>query len=325
MRSISFLLLCAAVLLLPGTICAQKSANNERFIKMQQENWSKDWQDSRRYSASNRMLLITDSLSGYFGRSAQEAAEKRYGEMLESIGNNPDTLFAYALDTKRLSKEQHLQHLKERALSGFENGDGTDLTSPRNPKEAAHRRIKGRVVFMGNSITDNWYKFRPEFFKQNRFVGRGISGQTTAQMVLRFKEDVIGTGASKVVILAGTNDIAGNTGLCTFSQILSNIEIMCTMAKEYGIKVVLCSLLPAHNYIWAPDAHPERRIPEFNKCLEQFAADKRIEYINLFEILSEKENPDNINGIPDKYSKDGVHPNVEGYLLLEEALMKHLR
>ena len=299
----------------------QQAAKNQRFIKMQQENWSKDWANRRRYNASNQMLLITDSLSGHFGERARAEAAKRHSALIESIGDNPKALFAYALDRESSSKEEYLEDLKRGLLPTI----GKSSAAPTTPKSAKQRRIKGRVVFMGNSITENWYKFRPDFFKDNLFVARGISGQTTEQMVLRFKEDVICTGASKVVILAGTNDIAGNTGLCTLQSILSNIEIMCAMAKEYGIKVILCSVLPAHSYLWAPDARPDVRIPQFNTLLEEYAASQKIEYVNLFDVIADKSNPDNQNGIPAEYSKDGVHPNTEGYLLLEEALIKHLR
>ena len=105
--------------------------------------------------------------------------------------------------------------------------------------------IDNLVVFMGNSITENWSAFRPDFFQNNSFLNRGISGQTTPQMLIRFKPDVVNLNPNSVVILAGINDIAGNTGPMVISNIAENIFSMSEIAKEYGIKVYICSVLPA--------------------------------------------------------------------------------
>ncbi len=169
-----------------------------------------------------------------------------------------------------------------------------------------------RVVFMGNSITQSWLDHSSEFFKKNNYINRGISGQTTPQMLLRFRADVIQLQPKAVVILAGTNDIAGNTGPMTLEQILGNIISMVELAKANNIKVVLSSVLPAYNYPWRPGLHPDKKIPELNKLLEAYANKVHIVYLDYFSAMV-----DDRNGLPKKYSQDGVHPSMEGYKVME--------
>lgn len=198
--------------------------------------------------------------------------------------------------------------------SGQIKRDNSPINTPRDP-----------VVFMGNSITDNWVKFRPEFFAENGYIGRGISGQTTPQMLVRFRQDVVNIGAGTVVILAGTNDIAGNTGPSTLDMIVDNIASMCEIARSNGIRVILCSVLPAKQYSWKKEVRPDTLIPQLNNLLQQYAAAQRIPYIDFFSVLADTQTPGNENGLPLKYSKDGVHPNAEGYKIMEEVLLKELQ
>ena len=121
-----------------------------------------------------------------------------------------------------------------------------------------------RVVFMGNSITIGWLQTHPNFFKNKPYVNRGISGQTTPQMLVRFRADVVDLNAAAVVLLAGTNDIAGNTGPVTLEMILDNIKSMTEIAHANGIKVILCSVLPAFDYPWSPGLSPNIKIPKLN-------------------------------------------------------------
>lgn len=181
------------------------------------------------------------------------------------------------------------------------------------------------VVFMGNSITDNWAKMRPEFFAENGFTGRGISGQTTPQMLVRFRQDVVNLSPKVVVILAGTNDIAGNTGPATFDMILDNIASMCDIAKANKIKVVLCSVLPAKQYRWNKEVRPDLLIPEFNKLLRQFAKKRKITYVDYFSAMVDTKDPNNANGLPLIYSTDGVHPTIKGYEIMEQIILKVLK
>lgn len=183
---------------------------------------------------------------------------------------------------------------------------------------------KGRVVFMGDSITDNWARMRPGFFHDNDFIGRGIGGQTTSQMLLRFRDDVVNTGASAVVILAGTNDIAGNRGPCTLEEIAGNIASMCEIAQANGVRVVLCSVLPAHRYGWSKDKRPDIEIPKLNVMLEAYAKEQGFTYLDYFSEMVDPDQ-DNLNGLPLKWSKDGVHPNSDGYEVMESMVMEVLK
>ena len=173
-------------------------------------------------------------------------------------------------------------------------------------------RGEERIVFMGNSITQSWLDHSPDFFMKNNYINRGISGQTTPQMLLRFRADVIELQPKAVVILAGTNDIAGNTGPMTLEQIFGNIISMVELAKANNIKVVLCSVLPAHDYAWRPGLHPDKKIPELNNMLKEYANRANIVYLDYFDAMA-----DDRNGLPEKLSKDGVHPTKEGYQVME--------
>lgn len=130
------------------------------------------------------------------------------------------------------------------------------------------------VVFIGNSITYLWAKLVPEFFVRNNYVGRGISGQTTEQILVRFRQDVVELSPKVVVILAGINDIAQNNGPISDENILSNIKSMCDIAKANGIIPVLCSILPCDYFSWRKDLHPADRVIELNKKISNYAKKK---------------------------------------------------
>ncbi len=171
---------------------------------------------------------------------------------------------------------------------------------------------EGRVVFMGNSITIGWINSHPEFFEGKPWVNRGISGQTTPQMLVRFRQDVIALQPKVVVLLAGTNDIAGNTGSSTLKMIVDNIKSMAELASANGIKVVLSSTLPAYEYKWRPEIKPAEKIVKLNALIKGYAHENGHVYLDYFSAMS-----DNRNGLPKKYSDDGVHPTVEGYAIME--------
>ncbi|MBZ9632524.1 SGNH/GDSL hydrolase family protein [Salegentibacter sp. LM13S] len=167
------------------------------------------------------------------------------------------------------------------------------------------------VVFMGNSITEGWVNAQPEFFKQNNYVGRGIGGQTTPQMLVRFMPDVVKLHPKAVVILAGTNDIAGNTGFSSVEMITNNIKAMAQLAKANNIKVILASILPVYDYPWRPGLEPVQKIDEINTWLEKYAEKNKHTYLDLFTPLKDEK-----EGLPKKYSEDGVHPNLAGYKVM---------
>ncbi|WP_343486455.1 SGNH/GDSL hydrolase family protein [Allomuricauda sp. d1] len=172
--------------------------------------------------------------------------------------------------------------------------------------------VKHRVVFMGNSITEGWSAARPDFFASKAYVNRGISGQTTPQMLLRFRQDVIDLNPDIVVILAGTNDIAGNTGAMTLVQIRDNIHSMVELAKANEIVPIVCSVLPAYDYPWRPGLQPNIKIPKLNDMLKKLAEEENVPYLDYFSAMA-----DDRNGLPKKYADDEVHPTKEGYVIME--------
>jgi len=167
---------------------------------------------------------------------------------------------------------------------------------------------ESRVVFMGNSITIGWSDHQPEFFEGKPYVNRGISGQTTPQMLVRFREDVIDLKPKVVIILAGTNDIAGNTGPSSLQMIADNLMSMAELAEANGIKVVLCSVLPAYDYPWAQGLNPNEKIPLLNNMIKSYAGRKGFVYLDYFSSMT-----DGKNGLREDLGSDGVHPNKKGF------------
>ena len=187
-----------------------------------------------------------------------------------------------------------------------------------NKELSAPSKKEKRVVFMGNSITEEWVRIHPEFFKENNYIGRGISGQTSYQFVVRFREDVINLKPKLVVINAGTNDVAENTGPYNEDITFGNIVSMVELAKANKIKVILTSVLPASGFKWNKKiTDAADRIAGLNARIEAYAKAHKIPYVDYYkEMVSGSEralNPD--------YSKDGVHPTKEGYAVME-ALIK---
>ena len=188
-----------------------------------------------------------------------------------------------------------------------------------NTKLPKMKKNKNRVVFMGNSITIGWLQTNPNFFEDKDYVNRGISGQTTPQMLVRFRADVVDINADVVVILAGTNDIAGNTGPVTLKMIANNLKSMTEIAQANGVKVILCSVLPAYEYPWSPGKKPNIQIPKLNSMIEDFAKKSGAFYLDYFKALN-----DGNNGMIKEYSNDGVHLTAKGYHVLEQMLEKAL-
>jgi lysophospholipase L1-like esterase len=176
-----------------------------------------------------------------------------------------------------------------------------------------------RIVFMGNSITEGWSNFDSIFFSKNQFINRGIGGQTTPQMLLRFKQDVIDIKANTVIILAGINDIAENTGPISLKQTLGNIISMCELANQNNIRVILCSVLPANKFPWEPKIIPTQKVIELNKMLLEYANSKSITYVDYYSKMV-----DDKQGLIPAYGYDPVHPNQEGYVVMKHILSEVL-
>lgn len=182
---------------------------------------------------------------------------------------------------------------------------------------------ENRVVFMGDSITEFWSVINPEFFQGKSYVNRGISGQTSPQMLLRFRADVINLKPTLVVLLAGANDIAGNTGPSTLEMITDTIFSMAELAKANQIKIILCSVLPAFDFPWATGLQPADKIATLNTMIKQYADANGIPYLDYYSAMVNEH-----KGLKSNYADDGVHPNKTGYevmnVLVEKAIRKTL-
>lgn len=187
-------------------------------------------------------------------------------------------------------------------------------------KELLENEEYPEVVFMGNSITEGWMKTHPEFFQENDYLGRGIGGQTTSQMLIRFTPDVIDLKPKAVVILAGTNDIAGNKGFSTVKMITDNIKAMSQLAKANGIKVILSSILPVYDYPWRPGLQPVAKIAEVNSWLKSYAEENGFTYLDYFSSMVNEQ-----QGMKKEYSEDGVHPNSKGYSVMEPLVQESIK
>jgi lysophospholipase L1-like esterase len=174
-----------------------------------------------------------------------------------------------------------------------------------------------RVVFMGNSITQAWAPRFATQFAGKPYIGRGISGQTTPQMLVRFRQDVIALTPRVVVILAGTNDIAGNTGPSTLEMIEDNLASMAELAQANGIRVVLCSVLPVFDYPWKPGLEPAPKIVALNAWIRAYAKSHGAEYADFHGAMADAR-----QGLPKTLAADGVHPNAAGYAMMEPIVEK---
>jgi lysophospholipase L1-like esterase len=178
-------------------------------------------------------------------------------------------------------------------------------------KLGAPKPGENRVVFMGNSITEAWAPLFDSLFPGKPYIGRGISGQTTPQMLVRFRQDVVDLHPAVVVILAGTNDIAGNTGPSTLEMIEDNLASMAEIARANGIRVVLASVLPVYDYPWRPGLEPAPKIVELNEWIREYAAAHDAVYLDFHTAMVDAR-----GGLPPELARDGVHPTPAGYRIM---------
>ncbi len=211
-------------------------------------------------------------------------------------------------------------------LDSLEAQDWPNLAKYRSANAALGAPAGGeqRVVFMGNSITEGWAPLFPTQFAGKPYIGRGISGQTTPQMLVRFRQDVIALKPKVVVILAGTNDIAGNTGPSTLEMIEDNLASMSELAQANGIRVVLCSVLPVSDYPWKRGIEPGPKIVTLNAWIKEYAKTHRAEYADFHSAMKDEK-----LGLPPNLAADGVHPNADGYAIMapivEAAIKRALK
>jgi lysophospholipase L1-like esterase len=242
---------------------------------------------------------------------------------------------AAAGDTDKPLKDWHERILDPGAGREFEPPDSSSLSALHAAEEerlhndwaslcryraenaALRRPTAPRVVFMGDSITELWKVARPDFFGEN-YVDRGVSGQTTGQMLVRFRQDVIALKPTVVHILAGTNDFAGNGGPTTQEAIKNNIASMVDLATANDIRVVLGSVPPAGAFPWRPSVlEPAQHIVEMNEWLRRFARERNLIYVDYHEPLADER-----DAMKQTFSNDGVHPNRDGYSVME-PLARH--
>ncbi|CAN5493009.1 SGNH/GDSL hydrolase family protein [soil metagenome] len=188
-----------------------------------------------------------------------------------------------------------------------------------NRADAALPAARRQVVFLGDSITQGWFDKHPAFFTDNGFLGRGIGGQTTPQMLARFWPDVVALRPAAVHVLAGTNDIAGNIGPYDPAATRDNIRAMAVLAKASGIKVVWGALTPAATYPWRPVLRPDLEIPKLNAWLAAFAREQGQGFADYTAVLD-----DGHAGMKPGLAYDGVHPTREGYAAMEPVALKAL-
>lgn len=219
--------------------------------------------------------------------------KKNYSKLLFMAALIINSIFANAQDWANLKRYQ---------------AENASLSKP--------LKDESRVVFMGNSITQGWKDTHPDFFVSNPYICRGISGQTTPQMLIRFKQDVVALQPAVVVILAGTNDIAGNTGPSSLEMIMDNLSSMVEIATANKIKVVMSSVLPAYDYPWRKGMEPNILIPKLNEMIKSYCEKNKLVYLDYFSAMN-----DGNNGLRPELTTDGVHCTLEGYKIME-ALVK---
>jgi lysophospholipase L1-like esterase len=242
------------------------------------------------YSLNKNFLLLVLYLFIITGSNAQDAPTNNQGP-------GPEQIEAYK------KAEEDRIHNDWANLARFRED---------NKKIGLPAAGEKRVVFMGNSITEGWSRTDTGYFAGKPYINRGISGQTTPQMLIRFRTDVIDLKPAVVVILAGINDIAGNTGPSTLEMIESNYASMVELAKANGIRVVLSSVLPAFDFPWRPGLQPAEKVVQLNVWIKSYAENNGCIYLDYFSAMADKR-----NALKAELTYDGVHPNLSGYKVME--------
>lgn len=223
--------------------------------------------------------------------------------------------------TLTINSDQYKQlekHFAEKEKAKVRTTDWARFYRYEAMNDTLHKPAK--VVFLGNSITDGWYRLHPDFFIKNGFTGRGIGGQTTSQMLTRFQADVIDLKPKIVVIMAGTNDIAQNNGIISHKHIIQNIKSMCELSRCNKIKPILCTILPAYEFRWNKELNPAVDIKLLNDMIQEYAQKNNIAFVDYYSSLVDER-----GGLPANIAADGVHPNMEGYAIMEPIVLKTIR
>lgn len=206
------------------------------------------------------------------------------------------------------------------AQSTFKDWADLSKYAEQNATLSPPKESETRVVFLGSSIIEFWKDLDAAYFENHPYINRGISGQITPQMLLRFRADVINLRPQAVVILAGSNDLAQDTSDASYRRIMNNIRSMVEQAKYHHIKVFLCKYVPIADYPWRKGLHPAKKIIRLNKLIADYGRSAGITILDYFTPLANEE-----NGQKTGLTRDGVHPNRNGYKLLEKVTDKAIR
>ncbi|OYX25139.1 MAG: G-D-S-L family lipolytic protein [Flavobacteriales bacterium 32-35-8] len=241
---------------------------------------------------------------------------ERFGDWLELQGllwsENPTGLSAHFKTQKAF--KQYLKTTEDNLHTDWANLKRYALE---NKNLAAPKQNENRVLFLGNSIFENWKALDSTWFAEKKYIDRGISGQTTGQTLVRFRNDVINLKPAIVVINGGTNDIAENNGSYVLENTFNNILSMVDLAKANNIKVVLTSVLPAYDFAWRPGLQPVEKIIQLNNRIKEYASKNKMVYLDYYSpLLDEKK------GLKKEFTDDGVHPTLAGYKIMEPLTEK---
>lgn len=232
---------------------------------------------------------------------------------------------AATFSTEQISKEAYNDIAQSRKTIGKRDSRGKDWARFNNYAQS-NAELKGlnakvKVVFYGNSITRNWYRMHPDFFTSHGFTGRGIGGQTSSELLVRMRRDVIDLHPQTVVIMCGTNDIAQNNGTIALENVMGNIMSMCELAKANKIQPILCSVLPARSFRWNPFVtNAPEKIRELNKMIKAYADKNHITYVDYYSAMVAED-----GGLRKGLSNDNVHPTEAGYDIMEPIILKTLK
>jgi lysophospholipase L1-like esterase len=217
------------------------------------------------------------------------------------------TCFATGMIAMRGAKKMELARMKAQVE------DGSQLARYRAADGSISGTEEGRVVFYGDSMTEFWVSDGGRFFPGKPYVNRGISGQTTLQMLVRFRQDVVDLHPLVVVILAGTNDLERDTEPTGSVMVEDNFRSMTEIAKVNGIRVILASILPVAKYPWRPEVQdPAGKVKQLNAWLKSYCAQEKLTYLDYWTAMADKD-----GGMKPGISLDGVHPNGAGYAIME--------
>lgn len=235
------------------------------------------------------------------------------------------TPFAKAQKVTVELNEEQLKPIRQQIINQHETRRANTMDWANFKRYAkANKAItkKPKAVLMGNSITEGWAEFDSQWLEANNLVGRGISGQVSSQMLVRFRQDVIELQPECVVIMCGINDIALNQGVISISNIMGNIKSMVELAKANKIKPYLCSVTPASHIGWRPEVKDTpQKINELNKLIKEYATQQKITYVDYYSSLVAEDGV----SLKKEYARDAVHPNLEGYKVMEKILKDALK